>query len=102
MVDDQGRRRRREAREGGKRDVLSGGRLGVEGPQNLRVLPILRRHFHDDVILVQGRVHGRNLALAEGVVERIVDILRRQAQARGGVPVDGELRRLAVILLVGV
>ena len=50
-----------------------------------------RLHLHHDVILVERRINGGNLALAEGVVERVVDRLRRDAQARGGVAVDDEL-----------
>ena len=41
-----------------------------------------------DVILVELREHGRDLALAEGVVERVVDMCGRDAEARSGVAVD--------------
>ena len=34
----------------------------------------------------------RDLALAEGVVERIVDRLRRYAETRGLVAIDGDLQ----------
>ena len=43
-------------------------------------LPELRLDLHDDVVLVQRRVHRRDLPLAEGVVERVVDRLRRDAR----------------------
>ena len=37
----------------------------TDGIQRIRVLLILLLHFHHDVILVQRRVHGRDLALSE-------------------------------------
>ena len=40
--------------------------------------------------------------LAEGVVERVVDHLRRDAEARRGAPVDRERRLEALVLLVAV
>ena len=49
-------------------------------------------HFQHHVVLVQLREHGRDLPLAEGVVERVVDHLRRDAEARGGVAVDDQMR----------
>ena len=45
----------------------------------------LRRDFQHHVILVELREHGRHLALAERVVERVVDQLRRDAEPRSGV-----------------
>ena len=66
------------------------------------ILLILRVHFHHDVILIQRRVHGGHLALAEGIVERIVDQLRRDAEARGGVAVDRPGACRPLILLVAV
>ena len=45
-------------------------------------------HLQDDAVLVQLREDGGDLPLAEGVVEGVVDHLRRDAQARGGVAVD--------------
>ncbi len=54
--------------------------------QDCRVLPILRRHLHHHVILVERVVDGRNRALAECVVERVVDLAcvepSREAVAR--------------------
>ena len=48
--------------------------------------------LEDDAVLVQLREDGRDLALAERVVERVVDRLRRDAEARRGVAVDHEPR----------
>ena len=50
----------------------------------------LRRDFHDHVILVQPRVNVGDLALAEGVVQRVVDLLHIDAQARGGIAIDDQ------------
>ena len=74
--------RRTEMREGAQRNLLPLGDAHVDIPQGLRILPEFRRHFHHHVILVQRCVHGGYLALAEGVVERVVDQLRRDAEAR--------------------
>ena len=62
----------------------------------------MRRHPHDDVILVQVLVEGRHLALAEAVVERIVDVARGDAEPGRGLAVDGEEGLDAPVLLVGV
>ena len=69
--------------------------------QDRGVLPIARRDLHHDVILVDRAVDRRDLALAEGVVERIVDLARRQAETRGGVAIDHDIRLQASLLLVG-
>ena len=50
----------------------------------------LRLDLQHDVVLVQLREHRRDLPLAEGVVERVVDHLRRDAEPRRGVAVDDE------------
>ena len=54
-----------------------------------RVLLVLGLHLEDDAVEVELREDRRHLPLAERVVERVVDRLRRDAQARGGVAVDG-------------
>ena len=48
----------------------------------------LRLRFQNHVVLVELRVHRVDLALAEGVVERVVDGRRRDAQPRCGDAVD--------------
>ena len=52
------------------------------------------------MILVDRLVHGRDLALAESVVERAVDGLRGQTEARSGIAVDDHVRRKPGILLI--
>ncbi len=66
------------------------------------ILPVLRRRFHHHVILIQRRVHGGHLALAEGVVERVVDQLRRNAEARRGLAVVVHHRLQTPVLLIAV
>ena len=61
----------------------------------------LRLGLQNDVILVQLGVESVDLALPEGVVERVVDGLRRDAEARGGGAIDDQRLGLAVQLLVG-
>ena len=56
--------------------------------------------LHHDMVLVQRRVGDRNLPLAEGVIEGVVDQLRGDAQARGGVAVDHQRGLQAPVLLV--
>ena len=52
---------------------------------------VAARTFEHDAVLVQLREHGRDLALAEGVVERVVDRLRRDAEPRRRIAVDHQL-----------
>ena len=67
-----------------------------------RDLRVARVDFHDDVILVDGAVDDRYLALAESVVERVVDLGRRDAEPRGGVAIDDEIGLQPLLLLVGI
>ena len=60
-------------------DVLQAVRVGLE----------LRRHLQDHVVLVELGEDRRHLPLPEAVVEAVVDVLRRDAQAGGGLPVEG-------------
>ncbi len=46
----------------------------IDVAQRLRALPEFRRHLHDHLVLVLVLVDGRDLALAEGVVQRIVHL----------------------------
>ena len=58
--------------------------------------------LQDHAVLVRLGEDGRDDALAEGVVERVVDRRRRDAEARGRVAVDGhDERRQAAVLHVG-
>ena len=56
------------------------------------ILLELRHRFQNHMILIQLREERRNLPLTEGVVERIVNGLRRDSQARRCHAVDDERR----------
>ena len=89
-------------RERRQRHLFAGQRrLDVELVQRVEAALQLGQDFQDHVIAVELGEILRDLALAEGVVQRVVDQLRLDAVARGGVAVDLELQRGAVGLLVG-
>ena len=60
----------------------------------------MRFRFQNHVILVQLRVHRVDLALPEGVVERVVDRRRGDSQARRRRPVDDQGDRESSGLLI--
>jgi len=60
----------------------------------------LRRHFHDHVILVEGVVDRRDLALTEGVVECRGDVARRYAEPARRIAIDGQVELQPALLLV--
>ena len=70
--------------------------------ERLRILPVLRRHFHHHEVLVERVVDSRHGALAERVIQHVVDLVRRKAVAsrRGAVELDVGLQ--AVLLQVRV
>ena len=80
---------------------LAGGGLDVDRLQRVRVLLVGGRDLEDDVVLVERREDVRDLALAEGVVERVVDELRQDAEPRGRVAIDDERGLQPAVLLVG-
>ena len=56
--------------------------------QHPRILPVARRDLHHHVILVERIVDGRHLALAERVVERVVDRAQGDAELHRRVAID--------------
>ena len=60
--------------------------------QRVGVLLELGLHLEHHPVLVQLGEHGRHLALAEGVVERVVDDLAGDAEPGRGVAVDVDAR----------
>ncbi len=48
------------------------------------------RNFHHDVILIQAFVDVGDLALPEGIAERVVNVLNGDAEAGGSVAVDND------------
>src|SRR6202789_4731137 len=65
-------------------------------------LPELRSDLQDYVVLIDRRIHGRNLRLSEGFIERIVDHLRRYAHPRCSGPVIRQSGLKTAVLLIGV
>ena len=58
----------------------------------------LRLEHHP--ILIQLRENGRDLALAKGIVERVIEYLRRDTEARGGAAVYHQARQQPLVLLI--
>ena len=54
------------------------------------------------MILVAGHIDGRYLALAERVIERVVDLADGDSQLGGGVAVDDKIGFEPLVLLVAV
>ncbi len=60
----------------------------VELGERLGRALILRQHLQDHLVLVGGSVDHRNLACAVGAEERVLHLVRRDAQRDGAVAVD--------------
>ena len=131
MRDGERRRRRHEAGEGGQRHLIAAGdcvgrsrRVGIgragrgvgdggsgagrgagagdiELRQRSGVLLVARLRLQDDAILVGLSVDGRNLPLAEGVIERVGDALHRYAEPSGLFAIDVDLHTRAAFLRFG-
>ena len=69
--------------------------------EHLGALPVARRDLHDHVVLVERMIDRRRLALAEGVIERIVDLACGEAEPRGGGAIDGQRGLEALVPLIG-
>src|SRR6202040_1695178 len=68
--------------------------------QGFRILPELGRHLHDNVVLVLRRIDSRYLALAEYIVEGVIDLINREPEPRRAAAVDDQIRRKPVQVLV--
>ena len=101
MIDGQRRRARLEMGEGAQRHLAAGVRANVDVVERVRIALKLRRDFEHHVILIELREHRRHLPLPEGVVQRVVDQIRRDAEARSGQPIDHDMFLPAVVLLIG-
>src|SRR2546422_2239188 len=93
---------RRVARESAERDQLAGFGSDVDVPQPIGILLVFGKNFENDVILVQTFIDVGDLALAEGVVERVVNGLHGNAETRGGIAVHKKRSLQAMVQLVGV
>src|SRR5689334_4090689 len=64
------------------------------------ILAELRQDLEHDTILIRLREYCIDLALAEGVVERVVDHLRRDSESCCRIAVDEQARLLCIDLLI--
>src|SRR5271165_6945217 len=102
MVDRQGSNGGLVPGNGAQRNYRAVRGVNVDVFQRGRALPELRGHFHDHVVLVQRRIHGADLGLAESVVESGVNRLRGDAEPGGRRTVVDESHAQSIILLVAV
>ena len=61
----------------------------------------LRLTLQHNVVLVHLRIHGADLPLTEGVIQSVIDGRGRDAQSRGGDPVDHQRYGEPSQLLIG-
>ena len=88
--------------ESAQGDLSTGGRFHIDMLEAFGVLPELRVHFEHHMVLVELGVHRGDLPLAEGIVKRVVDHLRGDAEPPRGGPIDNQGRLESLILLVAV
>ena len=88
MVDRERRVHFVDAGEGAERHLAAITRREVDLRQVAGPLLKSGSGLQHDAVLIQLREHRRDLTLPEGVVQRIVDHLRRDAEPRGGVAID--------------
>ncbi len=100
MVDGERRGRGLKMAERGERHLLSAHRLHINVGEIAGVILELRPDLKHHVILVQLREDGGDLALAKGVIQRVIDGLRQDAEACRGIAVDDEVGLQSAILLV--
>ena len=70
--------------------------------QGLRRLPVARLHLHHDMVLVLRAVDCGDLALAERVVQRVVDLAGTDPKPARGGAVDQQIGFQAFLLLIGI
>ena len=89
------------ARDRGERHLVPRRRADVHVLERFRARGVPRIDLHDDAILIALGVDRRDDGLAERVAEGRVDQIGRDAEPRGGRPVDHHGRLQAARLLVG-
>ena len=75
--------------------------MDVQAVQLVRVRLELRLGLQHNVVLIHLRIHDVDLPLAEGIIQGVVDGRRRDAQSRGGDPVDHQRYGQSSQLLIG-
>ena len=83
-----------------QRDLSAVARLYVEAVEHRGIGLEVLSHLHHHVVLVELGEDGGDLALAEGVVERVVHVGHGDSQPRRSVAVDQQLGAQALILEV--
>ena len=80
-----------DLRETRERHLLPLRRLDMEQAERRRILLILGRHAHDDLIGVVGRVDLRHLPRAERAVHRAFHLIRAQPQRGHAIAIQGDV-----------
>src|SRR6267143_3139804 len=90
MIEREGGIARIEAREGAERDLRAVGGFYINILQRIGILLELRIDFHDHVILIELGKNRGDLALAKGIVKRVVNVGWKNPKARSRVAVDAD------------
>ncbi len=101
MVDHDRRRRDRAVGQSAKRHLLSRGRTHVDIIKRVRTGLETRIDLKHHVILIERGKHRRDDALAESVVESIVNSRRQNAEARCHLAVHCRIQTRPGVLLIG-
>ena len=88
MVHGEGPGAARDPRDRAQRNQPPSGGANVEHRHRDRVLLVAGLQLQDHPVLVSRGVDRRDLSGAVGVVERVLDLVRREPERRGPVPVD--------------
>ena len=86
--------------ERAQRNLGAGAAFHIDLFERIGILPEGGGDLLDHVILIELGVHGGDLALAERIVERVIDQLGCDAQARSGPAIDSQRSVQAVVLLI--
>ena len=62
----------------------------------------MRRQLHDDLVLIKRVIDGGNRALAVGIIQCVVDFLRRDVIGRGDGTVDHHIGFQPALLQIGI
>src|SRR5258708_18255442 len=100
MIERQSVVARVKPREGAERDLRAVGGFYVNVFQRMGILLELRIHFQDHVVLVELGKNGGDLPLAKSIVKRVVNVGGKNAEARGGITVDGDRSDEALVQLI--
>ncbi len=87
-----------EAGDGVQRHLCAGGGRHVDAAEGRRVVLVLRERLQHNSVLVGLPIDRRDLPLAKGIIEGIVDRLHGDAEAAGQVAVDADHGTQATLL----